>query len=720
MRRSGVLLIWMHRCTTIFLGFERHTLAIFFGASALRRSGACADVHNFARSAPMLASLITQLIEFVRLHPEAAYALTFLLALSESLPLIGAVIPGTAIILALSALVPGGALLLWPLLGAATAGAIAGDGFAFWLGHRYREHILTIWPLSRYPAAIRHSREFFDRHGAKSVFFARFLPGVRAFVPMLAGALGMQIGRFYAVNIVSAVVWAPAHILPGVLFGAALHSLGAAAKPLAAMLVALSLAVWLIVLTVRYTAARLLPLLARLTERLQAKCAGQQDRFSRLVVKLLEPESNEARLILCLGVVVVLAAWLFFGILKDVFNGDPLVQADLAIYHLLQGLRSYPGDMLMVAVTELGDTFMVVSVTVAVVLYLLWSRARHAIIFFLGSVLGASLINTAVKVALHRSRPIDGLYQGWSNFSFPSGHSTVNMALYGAIAIIILRNTKGRLAIIAPVMASLAIFGIAFSRLYLGAHWFSDVMGGMAFGTGWIAMLAALYLRQRDEGVRAGRIAAIPIVVLATIGAWHVASRHNLDMQRYVTASTVPELPLATWLVEPPTALGSHRIDLTGETEEPFVLEFAGDLGTLRRALISAGWADAPSWNAQSALALLNGTSDASSVAPLPALATGRFAAATLTRATSAPDHRLVLRLWSEDLTVIDKGMSAQVYKATVTRERLYRPLGWMTLPREEGDASLEGQPLLNAALTSIGAKVVTGRTGLRAHLPAQ
>lgn len=91
----------------------------------------------------MLTSLVSSVTEFLTAHPHVAYLAVFLLALSESLPIIGVVIPGTAVILALSTLVPSGVLLLWPLLVAAILGAIAGDGFAFWLGHRYHREILV-------------------------------------------------------------------------------------------------------------------------------------------------------------------------------------------------------------------------------------------------------------------------------------------------------------------------------------------------------------------------------------------------------------------------------------------------------------------------------------------------------------------------------------------------------------------------------------------------
>jgi undecaprenyl-diphosphatase len=181
----------------------------------------------------MLASLVSSLVEFLRAHPNIAYLTVFLLALSESIPIIGVVVPGTAVILTLSALAPSGVLVLWPLLTAATLGAIVGDGLSFWLGHRYRREILGLWPLSRHPDLIQRSEAFFTRHGDKSVFFARFTPGVRAFVPLLAGMLGMSVSRFYTVNMISALAWAPSHILPGVLVGATFSVLGSAAKPLA-------------------------------------------------------------------------------------------------------------------------------------------------------------------------------------------------------------------------------------------------------------------------------------------------------------------------------------------------------------------------------------------------------------------------------------------------------------------------------------------------------
>ena len=188
---------------------------------------------SYVRSAPkpdrprqhrnFVTSFIDPLIAFVSAHAWLAYLTLFLAALLEAVPVVGSVIPGSTIILALSALVPGGELRLEWVLAVAVAGALLGDGSAFWIGHRAQREILSTWPMTSYPRVVAQSEAFFHRWGSLAVFFARFVPPIRAFVPMTAGALGMSPLRFYAINIPAILLWAPAHVLPGVLAVSALH-----------------------------------------------------------------------------------------------------------------------------------------------------------------------------------------------------------------------------------------------------------------------------------------------------------------------------------------------------------------------------------------------------------------------------------------------------------------------------------------------------------------
>ncbi len=171
-------------------------------------------------------SLIDSLIGFVSANAWLGYLTLFLAALLEAVPVLGSVIPGSTIILALSALVPGGQLQLVPVLLSAAAGAVLGDGVAYWIGHRSQREILSAWPMSRLPGVIAQSEAFFHRFGTLAVLFGRFVPPIRAFVPITAGALGMSPSRFYPVNVVAVALWAPAHVLPGVLAVSALHEFG--------------------------------------------------------------------------------------------------------------------------------------------------------------------------------------------------------------------------------------------------------------------------------------------------------------------------------------------------------------------------------------------------------------------------------------------------------------------------------------------------------------
>lgn len=173
-----------------------------------------------------MSSFLSGITDFIALHPHAAVWAVFLLAFSEAIPIVGTVVPGSTLVVAVSALALDAKISAWLLVAAATLGAILGDGAAFWLGLTCHRQILTRWPLNRFPGLIARSQGFFDRYGGASVFMARFTAVVRAFVPLIAGIVQMPARQFYAANILSALVWAPAHVFPGVIFGFLVHEAG--------------------------------------------------------------------------------------------------------------------------------------------------------------------------------------------------------------------------------------------------------------------------------------------------------------------------------------------------------------------------------------------------------------------------------------------------------------------------------------------------------------
>ncbi|BFT65056.1 VTT domain-containing protein [Pseudomonas moorei] len=652
----------------------------------------------------MMTSLVSSIIEFLTTNPHVAYLAVFLLALSESIPIVGAVVPGTAVILALSALVPSGVLLLWPLLIAATLGAIAGDGLSFWLGHRYHREILGFWPLNRHPELIQRSEAFFQRHGVKSVFFARFVPGVRAFIPLLAGMMGMAVSRFYAVNVASALVWAPSHILSGVLVGATFSILGAAAKPLAILLVALLITGWILLHIVRWALRRGVLYFIDTLERLRYWAGAHDNWLGRSLSHLLDPSRPEARTLTLSAVLLFGAAWLFFGVLEDVVTGDPLLLVDSAIYHVLQELRTAPGDAVMIAITELGDTTVVAAVTMVVLLWLMWKRAWRTAAYWLIAIAGASALNSVIKVALHRARPGELLYSGWSAFSFPSGHSTVNVVLYGFLAFLIARDLHPAWRLVVALGAAILIFLIASSRLYLGAHWFSDVIGGLAFGSAWLALLGLSYLRRQVRRIEPKGLFAAGCSALILAGGLNIYRSHATDSDRYAVNVRTPSMATTDWWASGWQQLPARRIDLTGEMNEPLTFQWAGDLSELQDVLQRNGWRDSAAWTTLNALNWLSVQTDPAALPVIPLFASGRFPSLTLVRLNSGgalTSSRLVLRVWVVDFELTN-GRTSSLWMGSVVEERIYHPVPLITLTST--------QPGVNAPRSTLAVAFDDGR----------
>src|SRR5438874_6869060 len=192
-----------------------------------------------------MTSYFQGLVEFVGAHPQLSFFAVFLLALWEAVPVVGTVVPGSTLILAVSALATTAGMSPWALLIAAVAGAVVGDGFSFWLGHNYRRQILCGWPVSRFPWLVERSAQLIHKYGIASVFLARFTAIVRAFVPLLAGVLKMSTRHFYVANILSALVWAPMHVFPGVLLGLAIAFGGAHAPQLSLATVGVLILAWI-------------------------------------------------------------------------------------------------------------------------------------------------------------------------------------------------------------------------------------------------------------------------------------------------------------------------------------------------------------------------------------------------------------------------------------------------------------------------------------------
>ena len=610
------------------------------------------------------ANLWDNLLLWVTLHPGATYLLVLLVSLCESLALIGLLVPGTVIMVGIGALVGTGAISASFTLLTAIAGAVAGDGISYWLGRHYHQELKRHWPFCRYPQILLRGEKFFHRHGGKSVLLGRFVGPVRPVVPLIAGMLDMPVRRFVLVNIFSAIGWAFAYIVPGIVLVESLTLIGAVSTRLSLLLLVLGLFLWLLFW------------LCRKAFFLLGRLGPKEERFLMPVLVLT----------------LILSGGIFLGVLEDLVSGDPLVQADQAIYQFLQTLRTYWGDQLLVAVTELGDGVVNIAISAAVLLGLLVRRHFRAVRFWLVALGGGACLVQLFKWSLHRPRPIE-VYLGVSSWSFPSGHTLMSVVLYGFLAILLVRRfSPGRGWILFGFAIGMSLL-IAFSRLYLGVHWLSDVLGGLSLGWAWVTLLGVIYLHPKGSGPPR-RVLLLPaLLALLLTGTWHIHNQHAGDLVRYQPRSPVQSISVESWLASGWQELPGWRIDLAGEVEQPLTLQWAGNPDRLADALVRGGWTRMVGFNYQKLLNLLVPRAEIQQLPVLPLLAEGRQE--QLLMSTPMNEKRLVLRLWPTVFKLSD--IDQALWVGSVDFEYADSMVNFLTLPRGSGLYASALEPLREA-----------------------
>ncbi|HKO95716.1 MAG TPA: phosphatase PAP2 family protein [Pyrinomonadaceae bacterium] len=194
---------------------------------------------------------------------------------------------------------------------------------------------------------------------------------------------------------------------------------------------------------------------------------------------------------LLIGVVVFAAMTIVLVALSDeVIDGEPLTLVDARLSAWLHANRTPAHVLIFKVITELGAFFVVTTGSLAVCIYLLWRKQRYWFTTFLLSVAGGVVLNRLLKSAFQRTRPqLDDPIMTFTGYSFPSGHTLTATVFWGCLAALIVANTKSKaIRFSTVVVASIIIALVGFSRIYLGAHFLTDVMAAIAEGLAWLAL----------------------------------------------------------------------------------------------------------------------------------------------------------------------------------------------------------------------------------------
>ena len=613
-----------------------------------------------------------KLLHLLSGHPAWALTVVLLAAFFESIAFIGTFVPGSTAMFVAGALVGTGSLNLGWVFACALAGAVAGDAASYWFGCSHKETIARLWPFRTHPGMLTAGKRYFEAHGAKSVIFARFIAPLRAVVPVVAGMMGMRPLRFLVINIISALVWAPVHILPGVVFGASIQLAGAVSFRLVAVLAILVAVTWL---TFKLTSllvshARAWTDSSRRSLLLWAR--RHPGRTGRIALGILDPKHQAAALIAVISVLLLASATVFFSTLHGVSHGDPLVQVDVSVYRFLQSFRSSWGDAVLAVLATLGSVTTLTALTVLVVIWMAFERRWRTVAYWLTAVAFSQLLILAIQITIQR--PLPGAVAS-SLRAFPSNHVAASVVIYGFLSFLLARRV-GAVARVFVAMATIAVLAsIAFSGLYFGRFTFSDAIGGAALAATWV-FLVALTAVWRYPGKPAPR-AMMPVAVLVVVCASVALQlRTSLDAMAVEAAPPAIVVTPMQWTDTVWRTFSCYRSSMDGDRLEPITIQWAATAGEIRTQLESRGWTEGTRLSARSVLSLVSPNVVATALPVLPRLNNGEPSVLVFTRAHTSVDERDVLRFWPTQYAVAHRGGQppTPIWLGSLIHERLLRP----------------------------------------------
>ncbi|RKF34652.1 bifunctional DedA family/phosphatase PAP2 family protein [Paraburkholderia fungorum] len=604
-------------------------------------------------------------------HPAWTLTVIFLAAFLEAIAVIGTFVPGSTAMFLAGALVGTGSLSLGWVFLSAIAGAIAGDGMSFWIGTRYKARIVQLWPFRTHPQVLEAGHRYFQKHGAKSVVFARFIGPLRAIVPVVAGMLGMTPARFYAMNVLSALLWAPAHILPGVVFGASILLAGAVSFRLVVVIALLVGIVWLSFRAMGFLLSHASAWSSAAGRYLGSWACRHPGPFGRLARRLLDPEQPDASSVIVTSLIVLVSGALFFGVLEDVISGDPLVGVDLSVYHFLQSVRTPWSDTVLAGLATLGSVFTLTALVATVVVWMLVERRWRTIGYWLAAVVFSQLLILALQFAMHRAPPNELLSDA---YVFPSNHVAATVIVYGFLAFLLARRVGMLEGLFVATASTVVVFVIALAGLYFGRYWLSDAIGGAALAYIWVAIVALTAMLRHPEvpPSRGFMPVLVLVVMLVSVG---VQLSVNPPVPPPDNALRPPPVMVtqAQWTESVSKTLPCYRSDMGGDRKEPLTLQWVSNLDSIRGQLRAQGWIEGTDLSAHSLLSLASPNVAAVSLPVLPKLNNGVPSSLVFMRPGSARDERDVLRFWPSGYTVDNGASSAPLWVGAFAHERLSR-----------------------------------------------
>lgn len=528
---------------------------------------------------------IDGLSQWLAANPAWAGLIIFIVAFTESIVVVGILIPGIMILFALGALIGLGLVDFYMAWATASVGAILGDSFSYWVGRRYRESLVNRWPFNRWPELFEQGRALFRKRGVLGVVIGRFVGPLRPIVPVVAGMLAMKPRQFYPTAVVAGIAWSPAYLIPGVVLGASLDVASAYTLRLSILLGIVVVSCWLVYLMVRgiyRTLSRRTPwLLKRAVATLR-----RHPRLERYIGPLVIPARGDLLSIAMLGLVLAASlSILTTTLLYAVIPGTP--DLDQLSGHWALALRSHVADWPLLFMLQISKPYVLSTVLIGVSLWLLYKGRRSSLVHWLIAALGAPLLALLMQSALKRLPHWPDYLSDWGQF--PDLAATYTSAVLGFFPILMARDLRASRRKWLYLSSAVFILLAFFARTYFQLASFSGLVAAILLSTVWCTIVG-IGLRVRASAWYPAR--PLLLTFYLSFGLALLSSAILQGPQQLMELAprmSVQQISMQQWQQQYSQEL-PHQRSWIGQASEPFNVQWLGSLSSIRQSLSDSGW----------------------------------------------------------------------------------------------------------------------------------
>lgn len=539
----------------------------------------------------LFVDYVQPLTNWLQENPNWSLFITFFVALTESLAIIGSIIPGSVTMTAIGILAGSGIMRLDLTLLAATLGAVCGDSLSYALGFFYSDHLVEMWPFKKYPKWLTYGKEFFARHGGKSVLIGRFVGPLRSLIPVIAGILHMKQWRFLIANVLSAIGWALLYVMPGALIGAASHGLSAeSATRLFVFILIILAGIWLISLIIKWIFIKLSFFLKSNLHYwwLSFKNRPQLKVLYRSITPLDEM-NHFATAALLIVTVVCLLFFIMLTLLS--IKIEWLNSINIPIHLFMQSFHTTLLEAFFIVCTQLTSTITIFSLYIICCLWFLYHKNEKPIIYLTSLIISGSILAFFLGYFINSPRP-SGIQVTMPGSSFPATNLQIATAFYGFILLYI--NNKYSLLTNTLRSVILVILGLSgFGTIYLGDVWFTDVLAAYFLGAALCLIHYLIYRKSNLNYLKTIQSASILFTLFAGIVlSMGVSTYFNFKTLAYNHTPYHKEYTLneSAWWNQQQPILPIYRLNRIGKRISLLNIQYAGDLDLLQNSLEHNGW----------------------------------------------------------------------------------------------------------------------------------